>query len=128
MSQGKSIRLRAQSNPATQRRTFRKSHYCNYLRSENQSSTGEVSCIASDAEVMHGACMTRRRFTSWRTSTALSGLLVLLCFVIAAGCAAGEPAPAAVSTFDSYVNTVESRLSQRHGSQSGFLAPVGSGQ
>src|SRR5258708_9030422 len=71
--------------------------------------------------------MTRHRFSGCRTSTVPCGLLVLLFFVVAASCAGGEPQPAAVSTFNSYVNVVESRLSQRHGSQSGFLAPVGSG-
>jgi hypothetical protein len=52
---------------------------------------------------------------------------VLLFLVVAAGCAGGEPAPAAVSAFNSYVSAVELRLSQRHQSQSGFLAPAVSG-
>jgi hypothetical protein len=36
--------------------------------------------------------------------------------------AVGEPPPAAVSAFNSYVSTVESRLAQQHRSEDGFLA------
>ncbi len=39
---------------------------------------------------------------------------------------AAEPAPAAVSAFNTYINAVESRLAQQHRSQTGFLAPVSS--
>jgi len=48
--------------------------------------------------------------------------------VVASGPAEGEPAPAAVSEFYSYINAVESRLAGQHRSQNGFLAPVASGQ
>jgi hypothetical protein len=37
-----------------------------------------------------------------------------------------EPAPAAVSAFNSYISTVESRLAQQHRSQNGFIVPVNS--
>ena len=37
--------------------------------------------------------------------------------------AMAEPTPAAVSAFDDYVHSVESRLAKQHQSPSGFLAP-----
>ena len=37
-----------------------------------------------------------------------------------------EPAPAAVSAFNSYISAVESRLAQQHRSRNAFLAPVAS--
>jgi hypothetical protein len=51
-----------------------------------------------------------------------------LFLVAAPRCVAVEPAPTAVSAFNSYISTVESRLAQQHRSQNGFLAPVASGQ
>jgi hypothetical protein len=57
----------------------------------------------------------------------LRGLLVVLALVVASpGCVAAEPAPAAISTFNSYVNAVESRLAQQHRSDTGFLASADS--
>jgi hypothetical protein len=35
-----------------------------------------------------------------------------------------EPAPAAVSAFNSYISTVEARLAQQHRSPNGFIVPV----
>jgi hypothetical protein len=61
------------------------------------------------------------RISSLQRLTLLCGLLIL---VAATGRAVGEPAPAAVSAFNSYISAVESRLTQQHRSQSGFLAPV----
>jgi hypothetical protein len=37
---------------------------------------------------------------------------------------AAEPTPAALSAFDSYISTVESRLAQQHRSLNGFIAPL----
>lgn len=42
--------------------------------------------------------------------------------------AAAEPAPAAVAAFNSYINTVESRIAAQHRSQSAFLVPVDSSE
>jgi hypothetical protein len=53
----------------------------------------------------------------------LCGLLLAAALVVASpGWVAAEPAPAAVSTFNSYVNAVESRLAQQHRSEASFLA------
>jgi hypothetical protein len=41
---------------------------------------------------------------------------------------AAEPSPAAVSAFNSYINTVESRLARQHRSPEAFLAPIPEGQ
>jgi hypothetical protein len=50
----------------------------------------------------------------------MSGLLTL---VAAHHHAMAEPTPAAVSAFDDYVHSVESRLAKQHQSRNGFLAP-----
>lgn len=55
------------------------------------------------------------------------GFIAGLClqFVLlpaAAGSVQAEPAPAAISSFNSYVAQVESRLARQHGSQNAFLA------
>jgi hypothetical protein len=63
--------------------------------------------------------MTRCRFLDLRIFSVVGGLLIM---VAAAGCAVGEPAPAAVSGFDAYVGGVEARLARQHGSRDGFLA------
>lgn len=52
---------------------------------------------------------------------------LLLLFAAAADCFAAEPAPAAVSAFNSYITTVESLLAGQHRSPNGFIAPVVSG-
>jgi hypothetical protein len=57
----------------------------------------------------------------------LRGLLLAVALVVASpGCVAAEPASAAVSTFNSYVNAVESRLAQQHRSDTSFLASADS--
>jgi hypothetical protein len=63
--------------------------------------------------------MMRRRFLDSRIFCVVGVLLIL---VAAAGCAVGEPSPAAVSGFDAYVGGVEARLARQHGSRDGFLA------
>ena len=68
--------------------------------------------------------MNSRRFTDSRRLFALCGLLLL---AAAPGGVAAEPAPAAVSAFNSYIGVVESRLAQQHRSQNMFLAPAASG-
>ena len=46
----------------------------------------------------------------------------VLLLVVAVGRAVGEPSPAAVSGFNSYVGGVEARLARQHGVREGFLA------
>jgi len=58
----------------------------------------------------------------------LCGLLSLLSAAAAPVRSWSEPAPAAVAAYNSYIGVVESRLTQQHRSQSGFLAPLPSGQ
>lgn len=54
-------------------------------------------------------------------------ILALLVASAAPGIALAGPPAAAVSAFDTYVGTVESRLAQEHRSQAAFLAPAGPG-
>jgi hypothetical protein len=73
--------------------------------------------------------MTHREPTNFRrfsVLSVLSSLAILSPFVAVSGRAVAEPAPAAVSAFNSYVRTVESRLAQQHRSQIGFLSPAAS--
>jgi hypothetical protein len=60
----------------------------------------------------------RKRF--WNNLFLISGLLT---FTAAHHRAMAEPAPAAVSAFNDYVRSVESRLASQHQSRNGFLAP-----
>ena len=53
-------------------------------------------------------------------------LLFLLAMVAAPGWALAEAPAAAVSSFNTYIGTVESRLAQQHRSQNGFIAPAAS--
>jgi hypothetical protein len=62
--------------------------------------------------------MTKGSITDLPGLAALCGLLVLMA---AQGLLAAEPAPVAVSAFDSYIRTVEARLARQHGSPTGFL-------
>jgi hypothetical protein len=57
----------------------------------------------------------------WTNLFLLSGLLTLMA---AHHPAMADPTPAAVSAFDDYVHSVESRLAKQHQSSDGFLAPV----
>jgi hypothetical protein len=68
-------------------------------------------------------CMTQRRFLDCRAFRVLCGLLI---FMAVPGCVLAGPTPAAVSAFNSYIGTVESRLAQQHRSRNAFLAPVAS--
>jgi hypothetical protein len=67
--------------------------------------------------------MTRRRFSNSPISSAVFGVLLL---VSTSGWLWAEPSPAAVSAFNSYIGTVESRLAQQHRSQDDFLAATAS--
>jgi hypothetical protein len=67
--------------------------------------------------------MMQRQPSNSRSSPFSAGFLL---FAAAPVCVVAEPAPAAVSAFNSYISTVESRLAQQHRSQNGFLAPVAS--
>jgi ribosome-associated toxin RatA of RatAB toxin-antitoxin module len=70
--------------------------------------------------------MTRRPFTNSRSISAARAVLVLLPFTIAPRTDVADPRPAAVSAFNSYINAVESRLSQQHRSPNAFLALLAS--
>ena len=61
--------------------------------------------------------MTQPRFSDWRELSAGNGIrAVLILALIGLGPRPGvaEPAPAAVSTFNSYVQELEERLAQQH--------------
>ena len=72
--------------------------------------------------------MKRRQFPDFRVFTVIGGLLISLLFAAVPSLAAAEPDQLAVSAFNSYVGTVESRLALQHRSQQGFLSPVASEQ
>jgi hypothetical protein len=80
--------------------------------------------IAEQSKVLF---MTQRPSFESRRISAGFVLLGVLIFAAASCAAAGEPAPAAVSAFNSYINTVELRIARQHQSQIGFLAPAASG-
>ncbi len=67
-------------------------------------------------------CMTRRLFSDSRKLPVICGLLIFATPVRLIG----QPAPAAVAAFDSYIDTVEARLSEQHKSPTGFLPPTAS--
>jgi hypothetical protein len=67
--------------------------------------------------------MWERLLSESRTFSAIGSLCI---FVAAPGCFAAEPPPSAVSAFDSYVGTIESRLDRQHRSRDTFLALVAS--
>jgi hypothetical protein len=62
--------------------------------------------------------MMQRKPSDFRSLSVLCGLLIV---VAAPGCVLAEPAPKAVSAFNSYISAVEARLAQQHRSQKGFL-------
>jgi hypothetical protein len=64
--------------------------------------------------------MTQREFSRFRARFVLCGLLIS---AAAPGCI-GEPAPSAISAFNSYVSAVESRLAEQHRSRNAFLVLV----
>jgi hypothetical protein len=68
--------------------------------------------------VLQGASMTRRKFSGFRRSFVMCGLLVS---VVAPCCFAAEPTPGAIAGFNSYVSAEELRLSQQHRSADAFL-------
>src|SRR5665213_4318889 len=73
-------------------------------------------------------CMTLLQILDSRTFSVRPFAVIcgLLLFVLAPGCAVAEAPAAAVSTFNSYVGAVESRLAQQHRSSDAFLAAVAS--
>lgn len=72
------------------------------------------------AGLMQGLNMTQRRLSELRIFTALCGLLI---FVATPASILAEPTPAAVSAFNSYIGSVESRLAQQHRSRNTYFAP-----
>src|SRR5579863_5440090 len=70
--------------------------------------------------------MARRRFPENASFIAVLGLSILMHSASAPACVAAEPAPGAVSAFDSYAGALESRLTGQHQSQSAFLATAAS--
>jgi hypothetical protein len=65
--------------------------------------------------------MTPRQISNFRN---LLFILGLLSFTATPTRAKAEPTPEAISAFNVYVKTVESRLAQQHQSRGGFLAPA----
>ncbi len=65
--------------------------------------------------------MAQRRFSNFRRFSLLCGLLISL---VIPGRIFGEPAAAAVSSFNSYVSAIEARLDQQHRSQGAFFSLV----
>ena len=61
--------------------------------------------------------MMNRSIHGFRISSILIGLLGL----VGVGSVLAEPSPAAVTTFNTYINTIEARLAQQHRQASGFL-------
>jgi len=61
--------------------------------------------------------MTQRNPFKFTAGFLLCGLLILTAPVSVAA----EPTPAAVSAFNSYIGTVESRLAEQHRSQKGLI-------
>ena len=61
-----------------------------------------------------------------RTSNLQRFAILCSLLILAAdpACVSSQPAPAAVSAFNSYISTVEARLTQQHRSQNGFIVPV----
>ena len=55
----------------------------------------------------------------------LCGLLILASFAAPIVCLAAEPAPGAITAFNSYIGALESRLAQQHTSRDAFLAHDG---
>jgi hypothetical protein len=64
--------------------------------------------------------MTRRQISKLRILLLIHGLFI---FVAAPIGAKAEPTAEAVTAFNAYIKTVESRLAQQHQSREGFLAP-----
>jgi hypothetical protein len=58
----------------------------------------------------------------------LSVICGLLLFAVSPVSLTAEPTPAAVSAFNSYISTVESRLAQQHRSTNGFIASLAQSQ
>ena len=67
----------------------------------------------------------KRYWKVFRKPSLCAWLLIRISFVVAAGPLAAEAPAAAVSAFDAYVSTVDSRLAQQHRFKSGFVASVG---
>jgi hypothetical protein len=66
--------------------------------------------------------MKRRQFSDFRSLSVVGVLLIYLTFAAVPSPAAAGPDPIAVSAFNSYIDTVEMRLTQQHRSQDTFLA------
>jgi hypothetical protein len=85
----------------------------------------EAPPIAPQAGAGQSGGMTRRQKTRGQLSYSRMLLVLVGLLILSAtpSCALGEPSPAAVSAFNSYIGAVDSRLAQRHRSQNTFLAP-----
>lgn len=68
--------------------------------------------------------MMQRQPSNPRKLSAFVILCGFMLFIAAPVSLAAEPTPAAVSSFNSYISAVESRLAQQHRSQNGFIVPV----
>jgi hypothetical protein len=75
-----------------------------------------------DSKTIHSSTSRSRRFLTCR----FPALCAVLLSVAVPNHAMGEPSPAAVSAFNSYVAIVESRLAQQHRSKDSFIAHISS--
>jgi hypothetical protein len=71
--------------------------------------------------------MMQRRETKSLGFTVGALLWGLWMFAAAPASAAAEPAPAAITAFNTYMSALESRLARQHSAQKGFVAPINSG-
>jgi hypothetical protein len=71
--------------------------------------------------------MKQPRSTNSRSRTVAWALAILLLGLARPSRIAADPAPAAVSAFNSYIDKLEARLAQQHRSPGTFIAPVASG-
>jgi hypothetical protein len=81
-----------------------------------------MHCLRSQAEAKC-LLMIQRRFSIFQRFSIVCGGLICL---MVPDTIAGEPTPAAVSSFNTYVSAVEARLGQQHRSQDTFLPLVAS--
>jgi len=83
----------------------------------------EPPCIACPSETGQLQYVKRHHFARSPQISAICGVLLIQG---ATPLLMGEPTPAAISAFNSYSTTLESRLAQQHRSPNAFLAPAAS--
>src|SRR5579862_9795590 len=63
-------------------------------------------------------------FLPARSFSFCARIIIVSLLLLGSGCLFAEPKPAAVSAFNAYIETVESRLDRQHRSPQSFLAPA----